>query len=70
MGCFRVRSQQFFHTRGYFRYQLELDQGGDVLGGKWITENRPDFLWVQQKPAFRGYFENMTEIYEAAITEQ
>lgn len=26
-------------------YTLELDQWGYVIGGEWISEDRPDFLW-------------------------
>jgi hypothetical protein len=35
-----------------FRYSLELDGQGRIIGGEWISEDHPDFLWeVTQAPA-------------------
>ena len=31
-------------TRTY-EYTLELDQNGNVTGGEWISNTRPDFIW-------------------------
>ncbi|HXH29720.1 MAG TPA: hypothetical protein VNJ01_02795 [Bacteriovoracaceae bacterium] len=49
-------SQQVFYTK-IFEYDLELSTYGDILGGEWVSENRPDFLWMKDKPAaFTGRF--------------
>lgn len=29
-----------------YRYDLELDSQGEVIGGEWYTESHPDFIWV------------------------
>lgn len=29
-----------------FRYDLELDSAGRIVGGEWRTRTHPDFLWV------------------------
>jgi hypothetical protein len=36
-----------------YDYTLEIDEStGRILGGEWISQNAPDFLWVQTKPSF------------------
>jgi hypothetical protein len=32
-----------------FRYDLELDQNLNIIGGEWFTHEHPDFLWVVPK---------------------
>lgn len=49
-----------------YRYKLELDASGKILGGEWITLDRPDFLWLMQKQGFEGSFKRLGEVYEAA----
>lgn len=36
--------QEFRHKN--YEYILELDFNGNVVGGEWLTETRPDFLWA------------------------
>lgn len=36
--------QEFRHKN--YEYILELDNRGNVVGGEWITETRPDFMWI------------------------
>jgi hypothetical protein len=36
---------QEFRSKDY-EYILELDGRGNVIGGEWVTETRPDFLWT------------------------
>ena len=33
-----------------YSYRLELNQRGQIIGGTWLTEDRPDFLWDMAKP--------------------
>ncbi|MBL7714820.1 MAG: hypothetical protein JNL01_05085 [Bdellovibrionales bacterium] len=35
-------------TIGY-RYELELDSDGRIIGGEWLSEVQPDFLWTESK---------------------
>jgi hypothetical protein len=35
-----------------FSYRLELNESGEILGGAWLDEARPDFLWHQDRPSF------------------
>ena len=37
----------------HYEYVLELNVRGDIIGGEWISESRPDMLWMKRKdPAF------------------
>lgn len=36
--------QEFRHKN--YEYILELDFNGNVVGGEWLTETRPDFMWA------------------------
>lgn len=63
----------YFETKTY-RYRLELDSTHQILGGEWLNENlqpsastdRPDFLWMADKPTFNGNFSSLETIYKAA----
>lgn len=47
----------------YYRYFLELDANDQIVGGSWISSERPDFLWKQSKPSFNGKFKALEEVY-------
>jgi hypothetical protein len=53
--------------RMIFQYVLELDELGRIVGGSWISEERPDFLWVQERADFRGYYGSIESIYESSV---
>jgi hypothetical protein len=55
-------------TRVY-NYTLELDEGGNIIGGEWLDAARPDFMWTQRAAEFRGYFAAVETIYKAATAE-
>ena len=52
-----------------YRYRLELDGNGKIIGGEWLTSDRPDFMWMQEAPEFEGYFASLKEIYQASIRQ-
>jgi hypothetical protein len=39
--------QEFRHKN--YEYLVELDPTGNIIGGEWISETRPDFLWMFQR---------------------
>jgi hypothetical protein len=39
---------QEFRAKDY-QYIVEVNQEGEVIGGEWLTETRPDFLWMYQR---------------------
>lgn len=50
-----------------YQYNIELDAGGNIIGGEWATSDRPDFLWTQGAPRFVGYYAAVNDIYRASI---
>jgi hypothetical protein len=36
----------------YYKYDLELDGQGKIIGGEWYSYSHPDFIWVAQKNVF------------------
>lgn len=53
-----------------FTYRLELNARGEVIGGEWTQESRPDFLWTQDRPRFQGYFANLERLYAQSVGSQ
>jgi hypothetical protein len=35
-----------------YEYYLDTDRRGNIIGGEWISEVRPDFLWIM-KPVIK-----------------
>ena len=50
-----------------YRYLLELDEKGIIVGGEWVTNGTPDFLWYQTPFQFSGYFQSLESIYASSI---
>ncbi|MBM4252595.1 MAG: hypothetical protein FJ146_11540 [Deltaproteobacteria bacterium] len=50
-----------------YKYWLELNKNGDVIGGRWVSEARPDFLYRETAPVFQGYFKRLEQIYKTSI---
>lgn len=42
--------RQVIATKNY-EYILELDSFGQIVGGTWISDSRPDMIWMKQKDA-------------------
>lgn len=54
--------EQVEKTKKY-EYDLDLSASGEILGGEWKSGDRPDFLWIKEKPAaFEGYFARLGEL--------
>ncbi len=51
----------------YYEYRLELNKNGEIIGGEWLSEDRPDFLWNSVIPEFKGYFKELKRVYEESI---
>ena len=50
-----------------YEYALELDSKNRIVGGSWISYDRPDFIWKQEKPKFRGYLRHLKNIYKMSL---
>jgi hypothetical protein len=53
-----------------YDYRLELNEAGQIIGGEWLSEARPDFLWTQETPNFTGYFKKLKQVYDAALASE
>lgn len=55
-------SRQNTRSRTY-EYYLDLDINGRIIGGEWITNQRPDFLWLSRKATrFTGLFTKLPDL--------
>lgn len=50
-----------------YNYTIELDYMGNIIGGEWLSEKRPDFLWVQSAPQFRDILSGVGTIFNASL---
>lgn len=51
-----------------YEYRLELDKMGTIIGGEWLTFQRPDFLWIRDKPTFTRDFKPLQKLYQMSIS--
>lgn len=54
-------SKQQTRTRTY-EYYLDLNSQGRVIGGDWISSQRPDFLWLERRANFSASWSRMAEL--------
>jgi hypothetical protein len=48
-----------------YRYLLDLDAQGLVIGGVWLSEERPDFIWMMNPPTtYGGLFKRLQELLD------
>lgn len=63
------REQKPIEKTREYQYYLELNEKDEIIGGKWISRYRPDFLWRQDIPEFQGLLKELKTIYEASIAD-
>ena len=52
-----------------YKYKLVLDKKGRIIGGEWISWERPDFIWTQNRPNFSGFMAPLEKIYLKSINQ-
>ena len=60
---------QSFKPKKYL-YDLFIDYNGNIVGGNWLTYERPDFLWTRQMPQFNQGMAPLEKIYKEATGEK
>ena len=46
-----------------YQYSVEINSAGEIIGGEWISDDRPDFLWTTTKADFSAPgWENFKEV--------
>lgn len=54
-----------------YEYYLDLDSQGIIIGGDWISTQRPDFLWLERRASFGGQFSRLGELLnEIPVNEE
>jgi hypothetical protein len=48
-----------------FSYELDIDDNGNVTGGKWKHGTHPSFLWTHAKLPIRGYFSKLKSLFHS-----
>ena len=65
-----TQNSDYLVTKVY-RYALELDRDGEIIGGEWLSADRPDYMAHRLKPpAFDGaigHWHAIGEIYEKSL---
>lgn len=56
--------------RLYYEYRLELNAQREIIGGAWISEERPDFLWDRSRPRSSRLLSQLPALYKAATGEE
>lgn len=56
--------EQGYYIDNNYQYELDLDRDGNIIGGKWISDLRPDFIWTRDKLTFKGYWQKLNKIYK------
>ena len=54
-------SRQQTRSRTY-EYYLDINSAGRIIGGDWISSQRPDFLWLERKASFSGSWSRLPEL--------
>lgn len=52
-----------------YKYDLFLNKEGNIIGGKWLSSERPDFFWRIDDPGFHSSFKPLEEIYLSSLSQ-
>ncbi|MCX6131228.1 MAG: hypothetical protein NTX25_19485 [Proteobacteria bacterium] len=53
-----------------YRYRLELNQDHEIVGGAWLSEERPDFLWTMTRARSSKLMNKLPELYKLATGDE
>ncbi len=57
-------SKQAYKKMTYY-YKVELNSLGEIIGGEWTSKERPDFLWLMNRPRkFEGILYRLGELLD------
>ncbi|MEK7856700.1 MAG: hypothetical protein AAB288_11470, partial [Acidobacteriota bacterium] len=51
-----------------FRYSLELDGAGEIVGGTWLGSPIPQVIWMQNRPKFAADDETLEKLYTLSVS--
>ncbi len=41
------------YAKQFYKYSIEMDEAGNIIGGSWMSEARPGFLWQHEMADFK-----------------
>lgn len=50
-----------------YEYSVDLNTQGQIIGGDWISEERPDFAWHEPLANLEPEFKGINEVYDASL---
>ncbi len=53
-----------------YHYSLDIDASDNIIGGEWISEDFPDFVWAKETAKFVGPFKAVEEVYKKSLENQ
>ncbi len=62
----RVSANKGLSTITY-KYEIDTDEDGDIIGGKWLQSKRPDFFWRMEDPGIHNMMVGLQDIYSKSI---
>jgi hypothetical protein len=62
----KVGADDFSFTIEY-RYRLEINIHGEIIGGSWISGDHPDFLWAKELDPRRNLVDDVDTILRASL---
>ncbi|TDJ08130.1 MAG: hypothetical protein E2O68_02545 [Deltaproteobacteria bacterium] len=65
----REKNTTGFKTKHY-EYELFLTPENNIVGGKWISWDRPDFLWMNERPYFAQGLNDVGTLYYHATGQR
>lgn len=65
-STWNANGRQQIYKQADYRYRLELNEDQEIVGGKWLSEDRPDFLWRKSRPLVSQRLSRLPEIYKAS----
>lgn len=58
-----INTEAAEYAHNSYEYFLDIDKTGKIIGGDWVSEARPDFIWTQKKANFTGEWSSLDQIY-------
>ncbi|MDQ3233995.1 MAG: hypothetical protein M3Q07_19470 [Pseudobdellovibrionaceae bacterium] len=52
-----------YHKPLRYRYRLELDERGHIIGGSWVSDSRPDFIWGASNFKWSSEWTDLKKLY-------
>ena len=52
-----------FYVENNYQYQIDVNAKGEIIGGQWFSDLRPDFVWKRPRIDFKGYWSKINDIY-------